>query len=490
MQPLDSKPINLTEVKGTPGKAATKSQFPRVLKQYILLLIIVTLIAAIFFGIFILLEQKRFYRVEASSILSYHPERHTDMIPILSIHEILQIIRNDAVKQQVGDMVAIPQDKQKYLKEALDISYDSTLSSNNLLKVSVKWDDTDQARQLVNGYIQTAITAYVHFQTKYLLETMTEKNKAKSEFEHKNKAIEEKLAKLAQSVHSESVKQALETLKMNETRLRNELSDSQKQYSLATIQQASLKKDIPNKYDYAKLKIVSQHPDILDIIQKRNEALENYEIQKALGTETEQKVKEAQTKYRLTEDRLTKTLENLNLMEDDVISLNTVILKHVEELESLQTTMEKLEKYIEDVQYRLDQKQKEMMAVSSLLPQEEALDKQRMTTLAKLDKIENELMEQGKLELTLKKALLPLNFTNVHHINSFSLKNYVSYFMAGIAIIVLTVSVFLLENAHRKHHVKSTSSTIRSTSAAIKPPSSSSKPSSSAAKPPSPATKL
>ena len=298
MQPLDSKPINLTEVKEkeAPGKTAPKRQIPRVLKQYILLLVIVTLIAAIIFGVFMLLEQRRFYRMEASSPLSYHPEQCSDMIPVLSIQEVMQIIRNDAVKQQVGDVVAIPQEKQKYLKEALDISYDSDSGSSNLLKVIVRWDEAEQARQLVNGYIQTAITAYAHFQTKHPNEIVTEQNQEKSEYEHKNKVIEEKLSKLAQSVHSESVRQALETLKVNQNRLENELSDSKKQYLLASIQQASLKNDIPTKYDYAKLKIVYQHPYILDFIQKRNVALEDYEIQKSIGTETEQQVKEAQAK--------------------------------------------------------------------------------------------------------------------------------------------------------------------------------------------------
>ncbi len=492
MQPLDSKPINLTEVKEkeAPGKTAPKRQIPRVLKQYILLLVIVTLIAAIIFGVFMLLEQRRFYRMEASSPLSYHPEQCSDMIPVLSIQEVMQIIRNDAVKQQVGDVVAIPQEKQKYLKEALDISYDSDSGSSNLLKVSVKWDDGEQARQLVNGYIQTAITAYAHFQTKHLNEIVTEQNQEKSEYEHKNKVIEEKLSKLAQSVHSESVKQALETLKVNQNRLENELSDSKKQYLLASIQQASLKNDIPTKYDYAKLKIVYQHPYILDFIQKRNVALEDYEIQKSIGTETEQQVKEAQAKYRYAENRLTQALESLNLVEDDVVSVNTIILKHVEELESVQTTMARLEKYIEDVQYRLDQKQKEISAVSEFLPQEEALDKQRKATLARLDKIESENMELGRLEMTLKKVIQPMNYINVHRVKSDSLKKYVSYLLAGIAIIALLATAILLENAHRKRHAKAISSSIRPPSSSTKTTSSSTKPTSSTTAPTASTTKL
>ncbi len=438
-----------------------KHQFPRILKQYLFLLLIVTIVAAIVFGVFMILEQKRFFRVEASSILSYHPEQRPDMISALSIHEVLLIIQNDTVKQQVGDLIAIPQDKQKHLKEALNISYNFKSGSDNLLKVSARWDDADQARQLVEGYIQTAIMAYIHFRTKYLHDIFSEQNKMKTEYEHNSNLIREKLSKLAQSVHGESVKQELETLRMYENQLENELTDYQKQVFLATFQYENLKNTIPVTVDYSKLKIVFQHPYILEIIKKRDEALENYEIQKVLFAETENQVKEAQLKYRFAEDRLNKTLEQLNLMEDEVVSLNTAILKHVEEMETLQTTMDRLNKSIEDVQYRLSQKQKEISAVSDLLPQEVELNKQHRTTLAILDKLENEIMERDKLEMTIKKALVPMNFINVHRLKSFSFPNYILYLLAGIVIITLSTSIFLLENMHRKKRAKLIHSTTK-----------------------------
>ena len=488
MLPIASKPINLTEGKKTTEKSVHKHQIPRVLKQYLILLVIVTIIAAIVFGVFMFIEQKRFFRVEASSILCYHPEQHTDLIPRLSIHEVLQIIRNDAVKLQAGDVVSIAQDKQKYLKEAIDISCDSASGSHNMLKISVKWNDAEQARQLLEGYNQTAITAYVHFQTKYLLEVIAEKDKTKSEFEHKKAAIEEKMSKLVQSVHAESVKQALETLRMQEIHLQNELSEFQKQHSLMANRRDNLKNSIPSQYDYAKLKTALLHPYILDFIQKRDDALDNYEIQKAAGAENEHQVKEAQLKYRFAEDRLNKALENLNLKEDEVRSLNTVIFKHVEDLESVQTTLNGLDKCIEDIQDRLSQKQKEISAASELLPQEEELSRIHMATLASLNQIENEIMERDRLAMSIKKALIPLNFISVRHVNSFSFKNYISYLLIGIAIIFLSASVFILTNTHGKRHAPTTSPNNKQPTSNNKPTISSNIPpsTSSTIKPPAP----
>lgn len=454
MPSTESNSINLKEVKEASGKPAGKRMFSGVLKQYFFLLVIVTIIAAIVFGVFIMWEQKRFYRMKASSFLSYHPEQHTDLLSPMSIHEVLQIIRNDAVKLQAGDIVAIPQDKQKYLKEALDINYDPVSGSDNLLKVSVRWDDGDQARQLVDGYMQAAITTYVHFRQKYLHEIIAEQAKTQSEYEHERTTIEGKLSKLAQSVHGESVKQELEVLRMQENRLANELSDLQKQRFLATIRHENIKKSIPDKYDYAKLKIFALNPDVLDLIQRRNEALENYEIQKELGTETDRQVKEAQIKYRLAENSLNKSLEKLNLMEDEVATMNAVVLKRAEELESLQATMDGLDKAIEDAQYRLGQKQKEISAVGGLLPQEEALSKQYSKTLSRLGKIENEIMAQNRLETPIKKALLPLNVINVHREKPLSIPKYIPYLLSGIVIIALSAPFFLHANTHGKRHVR------------------------------------
>jgi chromosome segregation ATPase len=453
MQSIESKPINLKEVKETPGKTARKSLFTGVLKQYFFLLVIVTIIAAIVFGVFMMWEQKRFYRVEASSFLSYHHEQHAGLLSPMSIHEVLQIIRSDAVKQQAGDIVAIPQDKQKHLKDALVINFDSASGLDNLLKVSVKWDDPDQARQLADGYMQAAILTYVNFRSKYLHEIIAEQLKMKSEYEQERATLEGKLNQLAQSVHSESVKKELDVLRMHEKQLADELFDFQKQRSLTNIQIEDIKKTIPDKYDYSKLKIASQNPDIWVLLQKRNEMLENYEIQKVLGPETERQVKEAQIRYRLAVDALNKILENLNLMEDEVASLNPVIMKRVEELESLQATMARQDKYIEDLQYRLAQKQKEISAISGLMPQEEKLLNQYKTTLARLDKIDTEIMNMNSLATTLKKALLPLNIINMHRIKSFSLPNY-TYLMSGLVIITLSVSFFIYTNTHGKQHAR------------------------------------
>ena len=116
--------------------------------------------------------------------------------------------------------------------------------------------------------------------------------------------------------------------------------------------------------------------------------------------------------------------------------------------------MDRQNKSIEDVQYRLSQKQKEISAVSDLLPQEVELNKQHTTTLAILDKLENEIMERDKLEMTIKKALVPMNFINVHRLKSFSFPNYILYLLAGIVIITLSTSIFLLENMHRKKRAK------------------------------------
>ena len=460
MPSTESNPVNLKEVKEAPGKTARKRLFSGVLKQYFFFLVIVTIIAAIVFVAFIMWEQNRFYRMEASSFLSYHHEQRTDLLPPMSIHEVLQIIRNDTVKQQAGDIVAIPQDKQKYLKDALDINYDSVSGSENLLKVNVRWDDVDQVRQLADGYMQAAITTYVNFRKKYLHEIITEQSKKKSEYEHDKTTVEEKLSNLAQSVHGESVKQELEGLRIQEKQLANELSDLQKQRFAATVRHENLKNDISGKYDFAKLKIVYLHPYIFDILKKRNEALENYEIQKALGDETERQVKEAQIKYRMAEDALSKALEKLNLMEDEVSSVNTVVLKHVEELEELQSTIGRLDKTIEDIQYHLDQKQKAISAISGLLPKEEELKKQQKTTIARIDRFENEIMELGSLDTSIKKALLPLNVINVHRVKLISIPNFIPYLLSGIVVIVLTVSVFIHATPHDKRRPRPAPATV------------------------------
>ncbi|MBR5839116.1 MAG: hypothetical protein IKZ84_11275, partial [Victivallales bacterium] len=96
------------------------------MKYYSLMLVLVAVAAAIVLGVILLLEQKLFFKVETSAILSYTPVAFSDKVYTPSSSELLRLIQADIVKKEAFDLTDISDKKQKekYMKSALDISED------------------------------------------------------------------------------------------------------------------------------------------------------------------------------------------------------------------------------------------------------------------------------------------------------------------------------------------------------------------------------
>ena len=452
-------------VNETPGKSVHNHSHPRSMKYYSLMLAIVAVIAAIVLGVILLLEQKRFFKMETSATLSYNPVTFSEKVYTPSASEVLRIIQADIVKKEAYDMTGIPEDehKENYVKNAFDVNYDLPQNSGNLLKVSVKWDDKDEASQLTGNYVKAAIQTYHRIRTDYLLEMQRRLLKVKQEKEARIGAIEKHLSQLHQSIQNENVKAELETLKKHRDRLEKELADLKKQLQMNLVQQEGMKTITPNKSKRQKLKNALQHAYVMKLIQKRDDTLEDFEVQKATGKETDQQFKQAQVRYGYVDECLKRRLDELNLSEQDVLDLDSGSLNRMEELDSSEATMLELKKLINEAQEQLTQIQKQISDACKLLSQEEKLYDEHGKTLSQIHEIDQDIQKIGSHIMMTVVELQSLGFINIHHVNMFTSKNYIFAILIGIIITTSLLSLLILATElGSKHHAKVTSQTTTS----------------------------
>lgn len=288
IRPPESNQKSTTRGQESPGKSTHKQPRPRSMKYYSLILALVAVSAAILLGVILLLDQKRFFKYETSATLSYAPVAFSDKSFSPSFFEVLQIVQADLVKKEAFDLSAIAkaQPKEKYLKKALGISSDPSSNSSNLMQVSVKWDDIDEARQLTENYIKAAINSYFRSRNKYLQEIRQRLLKTRMQAEARKADIEKQLSHLSQSAQDENLKSELETLKLRRNKQEDELSSLTKQHAMAQVQYEGMKAITPNKDKEQKIKNALQHAFVLELVKKKNETLEDFEVQRPQAKKT------------------------------------------------------------------------------------------------------------------------------------------------------------------------------------------------------------
>ena len=456
IQPPESNHKSTPRVNETPGKSVHKHSRPRSLKYYSLVLVLVAVAAAIVLGVILLLDQKRFFKVETSAILSYNPVTFSDKVYSPSISEVLRIVQADIVKKEAYDLTGIPENeqKEKYMKNALDISYDLPQNSSNLLKVSVKWDNMEEARQLTDNYIKAAIQSYFRIRSNYLIEMQKKLLKAKQDKEARIGAIEKHFSQLSQSIQDENVNAELDTLKTRRNRQEEELSDLRKQLETVLVQSEGLKTITPNKDKRQKIKNAVQHAYVMGLIQKRNDTLEEFEVQKATGKETDQQFKQAQIRYGYVDDCLKRSLDELNLTEQEILDLDSGSLSRMEELESSEAKMIVLNKQINAAQEKLSQLQKQISDTSKLLPQEKKLNEEHGKTLSQINEIDQDIRNIGSHLMMTVIELQSLGFINIHHVNMFTSQNYTLIILIGIITTTSSLSLLILVIELARQHAK------------------------------------
>ena len=416
------------------------------MKYYSLMLVLVVVAAAIVLGVILLLEQKLFFKVETSAILCYTPVAFSDKVYTPSVSELLRLIQADIVKKEAFDLTDLSDKKQKekYMKSALDISEDFSEKSNNLLKVSVKWNDNPEASELTNNYIKSAIKAYFQKRTGYLTDIQVKLLKLKLEKEAKLAAIEKHLSQLSHSLQDENVRSELETLKKRRNRQEEELSELRKQLETTIVQNEGLKKITPNKEKRQKIKNSLQHAYVMELIKKRNDALEDFEVQKATGKETDQQFKQAQTRYGYIDDCLKAKLDELNLSEQEILNIDSASLNRMEEMESSEARLIELNKHISAAQEKLAQTQKLILDACKLLPQEEKLQEEHGKLLSQINEIDQDINNIGSHLLMAAIELHSLGFINIHHVNMFTSHSYTIIILIGIIITTSLLSLLIL----------------------------------------------
>ena len=447
IQPPESNHKSTLRVNETPGKSVHKHSRPRSMKSYSLMLALVAVAAAIVLGVILLLEQKLFFKVETSATLSYNPVAFSDKVYTPSITELLRLLQADIVKKEAFDMTGISdkEQKEKYImKNALNISADLPDNSNNLLKVSVKWDDKNEASQLTDNYIKSAIKAYYQTRTGYLIEMQKKLLKAKLEKEARLGAIEKHLSQLTHSIQDENVRAELETLKTRRNRQEEELSELRKQLETTLIQNEGLKIITPHKDKRQKIKNTLQHAYVMELIKKKNDSLEEFEVQKAIGKETDQQFKQAQIRYGYIDDCLKAKLDELNLSEKDILDIDSASLKRMEEMESYEARLIVLNKHFNTAQEKLAQIQTQISDACKLLPQEEKLNEEHGKLLSQINEIDQDIKNIGGHVLMATIELQSLGFINIHYVNMFTSHSYILIILIGIIITTSLLSLLIL----------------------------------------------
>ena len=458
IQPPESNLKNTIRGNDTPGRSAHKHLHSKSMKHYSLMLALVAVAAAIVLGVILVLEQKRFFKVETSATLSYNPVTFSDKVYSPSISEVLQIVQADIVKKEAYDLIEIKEAKQKekYLKKALSISLDlpSGSNSSNLLKVSVKWDDMEEARQLTDSYVKAAIHNYFRVRTNYLQEIQRKLLKVKQNKEAKIGTIEKNLSQLTQTVQAESLKAELEILKIRRNRQEEDLSDLQKQLETTLIHYEGMKTITPNKDKRQKIKSAPQQEYVLELVKKKNDALEDFEVQKATGKETDLQFKQAQIRYAFADDCLKSRLDELDLTEQDILNLDSESLNRMEEMETAEAGMTALNKHIKATQEALVQTQKQISDICKLLPQEEKLNEEQEETFRQINENDRDSRNIDSHIMMTVIELQSLGFINIHHITMFASQNYIFAILTGTIITTSLLSLIILVTELSRHYTK------------------------------------
>ena len=446
IQPPDSNHKSTPRGTETLGKSVHKHSRPKSMKYYSLMLALVAVTAAIVLAFILLLEQKLFFKLETSATLSYNPVAFSDKVYTPSISELLRLFQADIVKKEAFDLTNLSDKdkKEKYIKSALDISEDRPENSNNLLKVTVKWNDKDEASQLTDNYIKSAIKSYFLARTGYLTEMQKKLIKARQEKEARLETIEKHLSQLFHSIQDESVKAELETLKTRRNRQEEELFDLRKQLETTFVQNEGLKIITPNKDKRLKIKNALQHAYVMELIQKRNDSLEEFEVQKATGKETDLQYKQAQIRYGYIDDCLKAKLDELNLSEQDILDIDSASLSRMEEMESSEARLIVLNKQINAAQENLAQIQKQISDACKLLPQEEKLNEERGKLLSQISEIDQDVKNIGGHVIMAAIELQSLGFINIHYVNMFTSHSYILIILIGIIITTSLLSLLML----------------------------------------------
>ena len=436
-------------------KSAHMRRHSRSMKYYSLGLALVAVAAASVIGVILLLEQNRFFKVETSATLSYNPVVFSDKVYIPSISEVLRIIQADIVKKEAYESAGFPDNehKGKYLKTALDISYDLPQNPSNLLKVSVKWDNMEEARRLTDSYINAAIGSYFRVRNNYLMEMQMRLLKKQQDKKAKLEDIEKHLSQLSQTIQDENLKAELETLKTRRLKQEEVVFNLRKHLEMTQVQYEGLKTITPDTTKRQKIKNPLQHSYVMELIKKKDDALEDFEIQRAIAKENDLNFKQAQIKFGFAEDFLKRKLDELNLSEQDILDLDSSCLDRMEKLESFKASMMMLNKHITAAQEQLTQTQTQISDIRKLLPQEERLNEEHRETLHQINDINQDIKNIDNHLLMTALELQSLDFINIHSISLFTSDNYLIIILTGIIITASLLSLLTLFTEIWRHHV-------------------------------------
>ncbi len=452
-QQLEYKSTNDIGKKDYPEKTARKRLRPKEMKRYIFLLLSAAAVTVIFLVILIVVNQKYFIKAEGTAILIYHPMKYSDKIPSLSNSEVLQIIRSAEVKTNTWKEMEFSQDKKKTerMKEALDLTCDFTSDYNNTLKLNVRWNNLEEAKQLTEGYIHAAIDAYVRNRNNHLNEIRNIQERIKSQMEKEKASIEEQLSKLGESYSGQSLKQELVSLTYDKNIQEGELADLRKQLSKAKSHIDSLNILFPNLENTQKTKIIAatHFTYVMELIKKRDEALENYTVLNELGAETDPQVREAQLRFDFTKDKLESVLATLKVKEEDFLDLTPASIKLLEDMEFTKINISVLENHINAIQKSLSEIQTKILSLNKNLPQEEIIQEKHKDVIAQINEINRTIM---KIDLHMPKdELHSFSSINVHCANAFSQYN-IPPILVGLAIAAVLAPYFILATMIEKNN--------------------------------------
>ena len=223
-----------------------------------------------------------------------------------------------------------------------------------------------------------------------------------------------------------------------------ELSELRKQLETTIVQNEGLKIITPNKEKRQKIKNALQHAYVMELIKKRNDALEEFEVQKATGKETDQQFKQAQSRYGYIDDCLKAKLDELNLSEKDILNMDSASLSRMEEMESAEARLIELNKHISAAQEKLAQTQKQISDACKLLPQEEKLQEEHRKLLSQINEFDQDIKNIDAHLWMPAIELQSLGFINIHHVNMFTSHSYIIIILIGIIITTSLLSLLIL----------------------------------------------
>ena len=438
---------------------AYKSLIISILQRSFIFLLLVAIVVASVVLLFLHRKgQKNFYRWRTSVNLIYKPSKvkNHDQPP-LTIMNVFQIISTGEVKKNAGTIGNITPWKQPFLGNGLEVSQDKKV--NNTLTLSVKWDNSQEARALAENYAEAAKLEYASHRGDDLREQLKTLNKQKTPLVNDIDAINEKINKLSSS-YTSSLDQELDKLQnrafrmeeeiagyiQQKTRLDKKLNDinnaqNQDNDKNAQNQDNDKREDVneQNKLRQKQAIIKANYKYFLELIRERDEAriqrnkqLEKFKPEHPNAVIAEKELFERQS-------LLEKVLKNYNLAEEEIMNMDSNTI-------DIQTQLDTLEQLISTAQNELNKLQKRILEVRDLNQQTEKLKEDRLdksNQIAELDKKENDiyfLIEQSINEL----HVLTVPYAP-YAINGLGPKQYiVALFAGGVFAGFIAVIIILL----------------------------------------------